>query len=72
MPPTPTPLPNVTTAPIMVDISLWDSAPTAVGVWNMAPDFVTITFQSLIILFLVLAVVMLVVKVVNRLTTDVN
>lgn len=55
IPPTPTPLGPVPTAPVGVgDISLWDYAPQAVGMWNQLGD-ITFGFQILVIIFLLVA-----------------
>jgi len=70
MPPTPTPMPVVTSAPITFDFSLWDSAPTSVGVWNMAPDVITVAFQALLLLFLIGLVVMIVIKLISKFTSE--
>jgi hypothetical protein len=67
--PTPTPLPDYSTAPIEIDISLWDSAPTAVQFWNTLPE-ATVAFQGIIILFLAMAIIMMLIGIGNRITTD--
>ena len=68
LPPTPTPLPPVTAAPIEVDISLWQSAPYAIQAWNTVPAAFTTIFQVLIILMIVGTLTILAINIMNKVT----
>ncbi|MEO0565106.1 MAG: hypothetical protein AAF125_23565 [Chloroflexota bacterium] len=72
IPPTPTPYvvpPDASSADFtMPDISLWDSAPTAVGIWNEIGPATTV-FQALIIIAIATALIFLFANMINRETT---
>ncbi len=69
VPPTPTPLPAPNT-PIEIDYSLWDSVDEAINFWNAAPDSVTLLFQLILLILIVLFTVTLIIKRGNEITTD--
>jgi hypothetical protein len=56
IPPTPTdfPIGNPANVPVdLPDYALWDFAPLAVQRWNQVPDFITVSFQALLLLVIV-------------------
>lgn len=68
IPPTPVfvPDPNMQTLdPSVLDISLWDSAPTAVGMWNAIPGAVTVFFQALIIIGIAAFIITVLINLLN-------
>lgn len=53
IPPTPTPLGPIPTAPVQInDITLWDYAPNTVGLWNQMGD-ITYGFQIMVVIALI-------------------
>ena len=71
LPPTPTPhipSPNIDIVQ-MPEMSLWDSAPMAVGFWNSLEPY-TILFQAIIIIFMAGGVLIFIMKAVNFRTTS--
>ncbi|MEO1440945.1 MAG: hypothetical protein AAFV33_11110 [Chloroflexota bacterium] len=71
LPPTPTPYippPDVEIVN-MPELSLWDSAPMAVGFWNEMQPHV-ILFQALVIIFLVGMLIMMITRIINRETME--
>ena len=62
-PPTPTPYPTAL-APdiIMPTFSAWDFAPDAIQIWNQSST-VTVFFQGLIILFVILFIARMLLKI---------
>lgn len=71
IPPTPTPLPMGVSPITPPDVSLWNSAPDAIQFWNMIGAYdITIAFQGLIIAGMVFSIFMVVLRLMNRLTSD--
>lgn len=69
--PTPTPLPAAVSPITMPDISLWDSAPTAISFWNHATFAIAVTaLQGIIIIGLALAIIAMLQNIINEITTD--
>jgi len=71
IPPTPTPfIPDPNAVIInMPNISLWDSAPLAVGFWNSFPTATTL-FQALIIIGIASVFVTAFIRIANRVASD--
>lgn len=69
----PTPMPYVRPPDVsiveMPEMSLWDSAPMAVGFWNEMQPY-TVLFQAIIIIFMAGAVLIFIMKAVNARTTS--
>ena len=71
IPPTPTPYvpdPGVQIIEIP-DMSLWDSAPSAVGFWNRVPEATTL-FQALLIIGIATAFVYIFIGIANQVASD--